>query len=117
MDSTFMGTLAGISLRQKREGTGRTIVVNLGPQALRLLEILGMGHVLDVRESHEGAHADRRDFRPGRPPELTRIDRAIHMIQAHERLVGLDNDNEVKFEGVLDFLRESLARERRKQEK
>jgi anti-sigma B factor antagonist len=114
MDSTFMGALAGVTLRQQKNGGGKSTVVNLGPQILRLLEVLGLVHILDIRGESEDAPAAGAQFRQSAAPDLSKLDRTVHMIQAHEQLVSLDGDNEVKFEGVLQCLKESL--ERQKQE-
>ena len=110
MDSTFMGALAGITRRQSRAGCGQTVVVNAGEQARRLLEILGLCHVLEVRE-HGPEMAAAPMFEETSALKLSKMDRTVHMIQAHEELVNLDGENVVKFEGVLQFLKESLDRQ------
>jgi anti-anti-sigma factor len=113
MDSTFMGALGGISRRQFRAGTGMTTVVNMSAQVHRLLEILGLDQVLDLRQEPTGQPIPPVEgYEIGQPPELSRIERTIHMIQAHEELVSLDGQNEVRFEGVLQHLRQSLERQR-----
>ncbi|OPZ19364.1 MAG: STAS domain protein [candidate division BRC1 bacterium ADurb.BinA364] len=112
MDSTFMGALAGITLRQSRAGQGKATIVNLNPQARRLLDILGLTHVLDVREAIAGETPPDEQFEASPAPQWSKLERTVHMIQSHETLVHLDDENEVKFEGVLHFLRESLEREK-----
>ncbi|MCX7014253.1 MAG: STAS domain-containing protein [Candidatus Sumerlaeota bacterium] len=117
MDSTFMGAVAGITRRQGRAGCGKTIVVNVGEQARRLLEILGLCHVLEVRDGGPEVEAvvSTPNFKETGAPKMSKMERTIHMIQAHEELVNLDGGNVVKFEGVLQFLKESLERQQQGQ--
>jgi two-component sensor histidine kinase len=41
---------------------------------------------------------------------MSKLDRIRMMIEAHEKLVDVDQGNEIKFQNVLDYLNESLAR-------
>ncbi len=113
MDSTFMGTLAGITLRQRNYHSGLTIILHANAQNRRLLDVLGLSKVLDFRDDGGECSTDI-PFTEQAQPEMSRVDRTLHMISAHERLLNLDTNNEVKFQGVLESLRESLERERRK---
>ena len=60
-------------------------------------------HILDFRPCG-CEELDDTDFETGSPPEMSKLDRTVHMIQAHEELVRLDDQNMAKFEGVLQFL-------------
>ena len=111
MDSTFMGTLAGLTLRQKTAGTGLTIITHVTAQNRRSLDVLGLAHVLDVREDCANCEVPDSEFLEGRKPDLSKVERTLHMIEAHERLVNIDTNNEVRFQGVLEFLHDSLERE------
>jgi anti-sigma B factor antagonist len=116
MDSTFMGVLASVALREKREVADQLIVVNANPQNFRLLHTLGLAHFMDVRTSNEAApNTDNARFREAEAEEVPRVDRIIHMIEAHQNLCEIDSENEVRFEGVLKYLNESLKREADKQ--
>jgi two-component sensor histidine kinase len=44
------------------------------------------------------------------PPEVSKLDRIIMMIEAHERLIDIDSSNEIKFKSVLETLHDSLER-------
>ncbi len=112
MDSTFMGMLAGIAIRQRNAHTGSTVLVNVNEQNHRLLEVLGLSRLLEIRDAHPHGEPDKLEFLEGRRPELSKLERTLHMIEAHEQLLNLDTENEVKFQGVLDFLKESLEREK-----
>ncbi len=114
MDSTFMGVLASVGMRHKKETGRRMAVVNANEQTMRLMKTLGIDKLLDVR-----AHPDRGDaptaddcFRPASQAEISKTERIIHMIEAHQTLCNADSQNAVRFESVLKFLRESLEREK-----
>ncbi len=112
MDSTFMGGLASITLKQQKNEHGNCTIVNAGPQNVRLLEVLGLVHILDIRKEDEQSPAEGVEFKQSEAPALSKLERTVHMIQAHEQLVNLDDENEVKFEGVLECLKESLERQK-----
>ncbi|NUP88357.1 MAG: STAS domain-containing protein [Candidatus Sumerlaeia bacterium] len=112
MDSTFMGVIAGVGLRQRQSKRGKMVIVNLNEHTSKLLRTLGLTHFLDVRETG----ARRTAVMPGafeplpEAPPMSRMERIRMMIEAHERLIDADKGNEVKFQGVLTFLAESLGR-------
>lgn len=112
MDSTFMGILASLGLRQKRDSGAAMAIVNANPQTVRLLETLGLAHFMDVRPLGKISAADDAQFHTAECDKTDRIGQIIHMIQAHECLCEADSQNEVRFEGVLKYLNDSLKRER-----
>lgn len=112
MDSTFMGVLASVALREKREVADKLIVVNANPQNIRLLHTLGLAYFMDVRATNDAAPlVDEAQFNPAETEEVPRADRIVHMIEAHQSLCDIDSQNEVRFESVLKYLNESLKRE------
>lgn len=116
MDSTFMGTLASIGLFQRRERGSSVVVTNAKEHVRYLLNTLGLQYILDIRPDKNELpdNVNEETFTPANAPELSPLDRIVMMIEAHERLVDIDSQNEVKFEGVLKSLRESLEREKRR---
>ena len=114
MDSTFMGTLASIGLFQRRELGSSMIVVNLRDHVRNLLNTLGLQYILDLRSGQPDPSVEMSDgmFAPAEAPALSHLDQIIMMIEAHERLVDIDSENEIKFDGVLKNLRDSLDREK-----
>lgn len=113
MDSTFMGSLAGITLRQRKAQSGLTVIVHTNEHNRRLLDVLGLSRVLDFTDGVGTCDIVKEDqFIEGHAPEMTRLQRTLHMIQAHERLVNIDTNNAVEFRGVIESLKESLDRER-----
>ena len=113
MDSTFMGTLASIGIHQRKSSDTTAIIINMDSHVRRLLDTLGLKFIFDLRASgtplprHEGPGA----FQSVETPQMTKLERTVMMLEAHEQLIDLDSRNEVQFHGVVKSLRESLARE------
>jgi len=116
MDSTFMGIIASMALKQQRCVGTRTVVVNMNDHVRDLLSNLGLKYILDMRGASDGYHAralgQANSYSSVETPDLDKIDRIILMIEAHERLIDVSSENEVQFKGVLQSLRDSLDRTR-----
>ncbi|MBN1477673.1 STAS domain-containing protein [Candidatus Sumerlaeota bacterium] len=112
LDSTFMGVLAGVGLNQRASKRGRMMLVNLNEHTSRQLHTLGLNHILDIRTgptelpSSSGTLFEKI---PEAQPQ-SRIEQIRMMIEAHERLIDAHRGNEVRFQGVLAYLGESLER-------
>ena len=109
MDSTFMGTLAGVALRLRELGQGGLSVVNVNDRNAGLLCSLGLDQLFHV----EGPSAAQEQ-----PQKLELHEAALKksgqdeqkrmVLEAHEALVQADSSNEVKFKDVLEFMRHEL---------
>jgi len=110
MDSTFMGTLAGIALRLRELGQGHLRVINLNERNQDLLCNLGLNQLFSI-ETTVGQGVDAAEQRPlqdqGRS-DLTK--QAETMLEAHEALVEADAANLTKFKDVLEYLKQDLHR-------
>ena len=104
MDSTFMGTLAAISLWLRELGEGGLSVVNLNERNAESLLSLGLYQLLNVRVS-----AIREDGQAlPIPLEEDRTARAQTMLEAHEALIKTAPENLPKFKDVIQYLEEEL---------
>lgn len=115
MDSTFMGTIAGLSLRLRKEGdNGEVILYNLSPKTRNLLSTLGLdrivspylagkmpGEIERLIEKEEGYETLVQRRESGKQTTET-------MLDAHKTLVDIAPENLNKFRDVIDFLREDL---------
>ncbi|MGF1655376.1 MAG: STAS domain-containing protein [Verrucomicrobiales bacterium] len=107
MDSTFMGTLAGIGLRLREVGQGEAVICAANARNRELLENLGLDHVLTVLAegatpwvtSSESVELEKE----GSPNAET-------MLEAHEALVEAQPENLAQFKDVLDYLRQDLQK-------
>jgi anti-sigma B factor antagonist len=104
MDSTFMGTLAGISLWLRELGEGCLYVVNLNERNAESLCSLGLDQFFNVRVS-----ATKKDGQALRIPlKEDRTARAQTMLEAHEALIKAVPENLPKFKDVIRYLEEEL---------
>ena len=104
MDSTFMGTLAGISLWLGELGEGCLSVVNLNERNAESLCSLGLDQLFNVRVS-----AIKKDGQAlPIPLEEDRTARAQTMLEAHEALIKTAPENLPKFKDVIQYLQEEL---------
>jgi len=107
MDSTFMGTLAGVALRLREIGQGGLRAVNVNPRNSALLENLGLDHLFAVESGRAAdAPASLRQADPA-GDEVTKET----VLEAHEALIEADAHNAVKFKDVVEYLRQELAQE------
>ncbi len=107
MDSTFMGTLAGIALRLREIGQGALHVTNLNERNGDLLRNLGLDQLfaIDLCGLSETAEA-AKPLEAGAPGKQ---DQAQTMLEAHEALVEASPQNLTKFKDVLEYLKQDLA--------
>ena len=110
MDSTFMGTLAMISLRLREIGHGSLHVTNLNERNHDLLTNLGLDQLFSMDAS--GARESGPPLRNALPPAASadHSTQAETMLEAHEALVEADPGNLTKFKDVLEYLKQDLHR-------
>jgi anti-anti-sigma factor len=110
MDSTFMGTLAGVALRLKELGNGHLHVVHCGTRSRDLLSGLGLDQIFDIHS--EGVAAPEcSDLDNDQPPNVTpdqKREQAQTMLDAHEALCEAAPENFTRFKDVLDYLKQDL---------
>lgn len=107
MDSTFMGTLAGVALRLREIGQGGLRAVNVNDRNSSLLENLGLDHLFTVETGHAAdAPATLRQAEPAKADDTKET-----VLEAHEALIEADAQNAVKFKDVVEYLRQELAQE------
>lgn len=105
MDSTFMGTLAGIALRLREIGSGSLTVLHPNTRNRTLLENLGLDHLFSFESPSDAPPAPRQvaqETLPPPPPDPATQHDTI--LSAHEALVEADPENEERFRDVLDLL-------------
>ncbi|MEI7436318.1 MAG: STAS domain-containing protein [bacterium] len=106
MDSTFMGVVAGLTVRIG-ENSGQLVMVQLSDKNRALLDTLGLAEMI----RSDPAAPDATPTEPLPAIESTSSIRATEtiMLQAHETLVALHPANAGRFRDVLIYLRESVA--------
>jgi anti-sigma B factor antagonist len=111
MDSTFMGTMAGLALRLRELGQGHLHVVHCGPRSRDLLSGLGLDQIFDIHANGKEAPAcsmlgAERDLVQERKAEQART-----ILEAHEALCQAAPENFLRFKDVLDYLKQDLHHE------
>lgn len=112
MDSTFMGTLLGLSKEVTALEDGLLDVVNANARNVQLLKNLGLTSILSLDERGERWLGERDDV----GQELTPSDSAPPdkqttakvMLDAHEALAEAQPQNDARFRDVIRYLKEDL---------
>lgn len=113
MDSTFMGTLAGIGRRLMALG-GSMQIACPGEHNRSLLETLGLDMLLDIDPPSAVWRGKMDEYRKLLTPVdnegviLKGKEQAIHVLDAHKVLSGINEDNAEKFKGVVDGLSQEI---------
>jgi anti-sigma B factor antagonist len=108
MDSTFMGTMAGVALRLKELGQGHLNVVHCGDRSRELLTGLGLDQIFTIYSNGAVAPECELMEKDGAAAEKKKKEQAETMLQAHEALCQAAPENLSRFKDVLDYLRQDL---------
>ena len=106
MDSTFMGTLAGIALRLKENGQGRLRVINLNERNSDLLSNLGLDQLFTIETVPFTLNCTEQPLQTNGTED--KVARATTMLAAHEACVEANPENAAKFKDVLEYLKQDL---------
>lgn len=124
VDSTFMGTLAGIARRCMAAGGG-VEVANPSARTRAAMESLGLDMLLDIDPAEAAWQADleqRRATLAQEAPEaesaahLTETERTRHVLEAHNTLRSMNKKNDDVFGYVCETLEEDLQRHQQSDE-
>ena len=116
MDSTFMGTMAGIALRLRELNQGSLRVININERCHDLLKNLGLDQLFSIGDAMTVSEPENGTLAPASlGTEADRLETTKIMIEAHQALVDVSPENLPKFKDVLDFLKHDLHHEVGKQ--
>ena len=107
MDSTFMGTMAGMALRLKELGQGHLRVIHCGERSRDLLSGLGLDQIFDIQAN--GATAPECEALA--KTDNAKREQAATMLEAHEALCEAEPGNLTRFKDVLEYLKQDLRQE------
>ena len=113
MDSTFMGTMAGVALRLKELGHGHLYVVHCGERSRDLLSGLGLDQIFSIYSDGETApeyESLKREGAAGSAGDQKHTQASI-MLEAHEALCSAAPENVPRFKDVLEYLKQDLHHE------
>jgi anti-anti-sigma factor len=113
MDSTFMGTMAGVALRLKELGHGHLHVVHCGERSRDLLTGLGLDQIFSIHAN--GTAGPRCELlqreQAAETSEEKKLQTARQMLDAHQALCDAAPKNIARFKDVLDYLKQDLHHE------
>lgn len=120
MDSTFMGTLAGLASRMRTAHIGGEVqIADSDARNSRSLEDLGLDFLLNINPVEPSWKARRAEVREAlEPPVLPAagdIQRAKHVLEAHQVLANTSEKNARVFSNVVTILEREVA-EKEKQD-
>ena len=110
MDSTFMGTLAGVALRLKELEHGHLHVIHCGERSRDLLCGLGLDQIFNIDANGTAAPQCELLQREStaESPEGKKQENARQMLDAHQALCDAAPENVSRFKDVLDYLKQDL---------
>ena len=114
MDSTFMGTLAGLAARLSAADDGTLQIAGADERNRRSLEDLGLDFLMQINPADAGWHGHVDEIRSKLKPAKTasgmaQDQRARHVLQAHQVLSGVNHKNAREFENVVGMLKKQVA--------
>jgi hypothetical protein len=118
MDSTFMGTLAGMAARMSAQAGGILQITDSGSRNRRSLEDLGLDFLMEIDPPtarwRGNADAIREQLAPPNvAPSSGSIQRAQHVLEAHQILSETNPQNAQEFSNVVKMLEKELAEKER----
>lgn len=108
MDSTFLGTLAGLSFSLKKVGGGVLSIYQANERNSESLKNLGIDRLFEIHNETLPLPHDTI-LSPIDAAPLTKLDANKQSLEAHETLVKADKDNEEKFKDVINLLKEDIT--------
>ena len=107
MDSTFMGTMAGLAMKLMKLPEGKLQVAEPGERNRKSLEDLGLDVLMQIDPDDacwRDLIADIRSRLVTCNANQEKVGQGIHVLDAHKKLCEADTRNTQKFGTVLDYL-------------
>lgn len=114
MDSTFMGTLAGLAARLAAKDKGVLQIAEPGERNRRSLEDLGLDFLMEISPPAAVWRGKVEEIRGELTPHqqagpIGQAQRTRHVLDAHKTLSGLSDKNAREFAGVVETLEEQVS--------
>lgn len=104
MDSTFLGFIVGINKRLERLANRKIVLLGVNPTCFGLLRTIGVTKLVEISEEKIPFPGSLE--RIGRGPEAT----ADFLLDAHEELSSLSEENRERFATLTSILRDALKK-------
>jgi len=102
-----MGTLASVAFSLRDLDSGLLRVIHANERNFSLLEGLGLDHLFQLEP--EPVHDSPPSLRTAGPLSSNSDEHRIAILEAHEALVDADPRNAVRFQDVIEYLRQEIA--------
>jgi anti-sigma B factor antagonist len=119
MDSTFMGTLAGMAARLSTQDNARLQIADPGSRNRRSLEVLGLDFLMDIappesvwRGSIDKIRSELQSTDTSSP--TSPLQRTQLVLEAHQELASKNEKNAKVFSNVVTMLEQDLKEKQRK---
>ena len=114
MDSTFMGTLAGMAARLSALDGGVLEIAEPGDRNRRSLEDLGLDFLMEIDPPSAPWRGQLDSVRekldvPQAGEKFGGVQRTRHVLEAHQTLSNISDKNTDEFKGVVSMLKDDLA--------
>lgn len=107
MDSTFMGTMAGLAMKLMKLPEGKLQVADPGERTRKSLEDLGLDVLMQIDPADACWRSLSNDIRSRLATceaSQEKLSQGVHVLDAHKKLCEADARNTQKFGTVLDYL-------------
>lgn len=108
MDSTFMGTLAGMASKLSAVDDGKLQIASADERNRRSLEDLGLDFLMEIDPPdaiwQNKLNATRSELKPIGAATSDPRTSGLHVLEAHRKLSALNEKNEQAFSAVVSML-------------
>lgn len=106
MDSTFLGIMAGTAIQLgKKAPRGALVITELSKKNFDLIKNLGLHHLLTIKKISLAKPEAEKSFSQ---LEDAKVSDPNEVLKAHENLTYANDENAIKFEDVISFLRKQV---------
>jgi anti-anti-sigma factor len=111
MDSTFLGMLVGVSLRLKAVTPSKISIVHINERNLDLFRTLGIESFFQIDHAGKAPDSAKPEAMQSLPEGKAATQGwAETMLEAHETLAKVNEQNVCRFKDVIAFLKEDVAK-------
>ena len=106
IDSTTLGQLVKIAINAQRRFKLYPVLLSTNPDITRVLEAMGFGRVFDIRRERPHNLEELRDL-----PQVDGTETAVRerVIEAHQALMGMNEQNRIQFQDLVCALEASRS--------
>jgi anti-anti-sigma factor len=111
MDSSFLGSLTGIAIRLRKQYNTKLEMANMKPKVKETLYTIGLNHIFRLVENRDLSGIPITTVLPLDPGDHSSL--AQNMLEAHDHLIEINQDNKERFSDVRDALKKELGQDKK----